>query len=494
LCGKTSALRRSLPEIAGKRSTNMSLPGIFISYRSADSLANANSLCLSLERAFGDGSVFYDKNGIQGGDEWRKTLENGVRNAQVVLVLVTNVTRWLGVETDEYGTTTRRIDHPDDWVRQESELALANGKHIIAVLIDEARLPPTADRLPESLRPLLDRQARQIRVARWNDDLLPLVNDILQVVGGKQQHQQQHSSYNALDRAIRALGIDADNGIDSVHLVNCDRTGQATTFRRVFNSRDGKSDFQFYFLCGCPSEMPASFGKRLIYDIIYDKLDGRHDAISYPFQEDADRIKIENLPLGADLLTSRKRLKEYVARRFHFSDNQSFEAFIETGVPKLPYDYVTAVFEISEKKWDNDEGEIREYFEWMIETFQCPNKGVPTFLFFIVVKSPGLYDDPAKQTARQKNILAGLNNICQKYPDQATVLANLPPLDQQDFDDWVSDLDGIRNPNNSRAVTRALADTFEAGSEEEALFRAQQKFHVKDIEPVQRRIYDIASK
>ena len=92
----------------------MSLPGIFISYRSADSLANANSLCLSLERAFGDGSVFYDKNGIQGGDEWRKTLENGVRNAQVVLVLVTNVTRWLGVETDEYGTTTRRIDHPHD--------------------------------------------------------------------------------------------------------------------------------------------------------------------------------------------------------------------------------------------------------------------------------------------------------------------------------------------------------------------------------------------
>ncbi|MBK9338047.1 MAG: hypothetical protein IPM98_16470 [Lewinellaceae bacterium] len=296
-----------------------------------------------------------------------------------------------------------------------------------------------------------------------------------------------------LDQAIRGLGISADTDIAPVHLVNCDRAGQAYSFRRAFNQRQGKNDFQFYFICGCPTEMPSSFGKRLIYEIGRDRLDDRLDALSFPFQEDADRIKVENLPIASDLPGSQKRLKEYVAKRFHFSDTQSFEAFIETGVPKLPYDYVTAVFEISEKKWDNDEGEIQEYFEWMIETFRCPNKNVPTFLFFIVVKGLGLWENPAGKTDRQKTILAQLDAIRQKYPEQATVLSDFPPVDEQDFDDWVADIDGIRNPNQSRAVTRALAATFEKDSEEDNLYRKQKKFHVKDIEPVQRRIYDIAT-
>lgn len=304
---------------------------------------------------------------------------------------------------------------------------------------------------------------------------------------------QPGGDLDLLEQAVRGLGISADTDIAPVHLVNCDRAGQARSFRRAFNQRADKNDFQFYFICGCPTEMPSSFGKRLIYEIGRDRLDDRLDAISFPFQEDADRIKVENLPIASDLPGSQKRLKEYVAKRFHFSDTQSFEAFIETGVPKLPYDYVAAVFEISEKKWDDDEGEIRQYLEWMIKTFRCPNKNVPTFLFFIVVKGLGLWENPEGKTARQKSILAQLNAICQQHPEQATVLANFPPVDEQDFDDWVADIDGIRNPNHSRAVTRALAATFEAGSEEELLYREQKKFHVKDIEPVQRRIYDIAT-
>ena len=305
---------------------------------------------------------------------------------------------------------------------------------------------------------------------------------------------QPGGNYALLDQAILALGIDADNEISALHLVNCDRIGQARTFRRVFNRWDGKSDFQFYFICACPDEMPSSFSKRLIYEIIRDRLDDRHDAISYPLQEEADRIKVENFPIGIDLAASRKRLKKYVAERFNFSDTQSFETFMETGVPKLSYDYVTSVFEISEKAWENDEGEIKEYLEWMLETFKCPNKGVPTFLFFIVITSPKLEIIEENQSSRQKTILAELAEICTKYPEQATVLKDFPPLDQQDFDNWVSGIDGIRNPNNSRAVTRALAATFESGSEEADLYQNQQKFHVKDIEPVQRRIYDIASK
>jgi hypothetical protein len=186
-----------------------------------------------------------------------------------------------------------------------------------------------------------------------------VLNQVTAAMFSSLQHWKPGGDYANLLNAIQELGIDPDNEISSLHLVNCDRSGQAKTFSRIFNRWEGKSDFQFHFICGCPTEMPTSFGKRLIYEIIRDKLDDRHDAISYPFQEDADRIKIENMPLGTDLATSRKRLKEYVAKRFQFSDTQSFETFIETGVPKLPYDYVAAVFEISEKKWENDVFSLR---------------------------------------------------------------------------------------------------------------------------------------
>jgi hypothetical protein len=130
----------------------------------------------------------------------------------------------------------------------------------------------------------------------------------------------------------------------------------------------------------------------------------------------------------------------------------------------------------------------------MIETFRCPNKGVPTFLFFIVITSQNLQTNPKKQTGRQKTILAELRSLCEKYPDQVTVLDDFPPIKQLDFDNWVARIDASHNPNKSLAVTRALASTFEPGSEEDILYNKHQKFHLKDIEPVQRLIYEIASK
>ena len=87
------------------------------------------------------------------------------------------------------------------------------------------------------------------------------------------QHWQPGGNYASLLSAIEQLGIDPDNEISALHLVNCDRTGQAKTFRRLFNRWEGKCDFQFHFVCGCPTEMPASFSKRLIFEIICDKLD-----------------------------------------------------------------------------------------------------------------------------------------------------------------------------------------------------------------------------
>lgn len=296
-----------------------------------------------------------------------------------------------------------------------------------------------------------------------------------------------------LEQAIIRLGIRPDNAISALHLHNCDRSRQTKSFRRAFNQRKGGNHFQFYFICACPNEMPASFSKRMIYEIVRDHLDDRHEAIAFPMQDDDDRIRIEPLPLGSDLESSKKQLKKYVANRFRFTDTQNFDAFMETGIPKLPYQYVTAVFEIADNQWDGDEGEIRDYFQWMMDTFQCPNAEVPTFLFFIVLKSRGLQSDETRQTPRQKHILGELKDLCAAHPEQATILADFPAVEEQDFEVWVGDTHGVDNPNLARAVTRALAAGFESGSPEDQLYRTEQKFFMKDIEPLQKQIFTIAN-
>ena len=297
-----------------------------------------------------------------------------------------------------------------------------------------------------------------------------------------------------LDQAIAALQIRPYNTISALHLHNCDRNEQSNSFHNTFNSRKGKAPFQFYFIAACPNEMPTSFSKRVIYEILRDHLDERNDAISFPMHaDDEDRIRIEPLPLGSGLESNIKQLKKYVAQRFSFSGTQTFDAFIETGLPKLPFQYVTSVFEIADKKWDGNEGKISDYLNWMMDVFQRPKTEVPTFIFFIVVKSRGLQADENLHNARQKTIIAALKKCCEAHSEQATLLFDFPALDEEDFEAWVSETHGVDNPNLARAVTRALAAGFEAGSPEELLYRSEQKFHMKDIEPLQAKIFKLAN-
>lgn len=295
---------------------------------------------------------------------------------------------------------------------------------------------------------------------------------------------------SVLQKAVKSLDIDPDAEIGAMHLVNCDREAGVKKFRKVFNrKRDAKHAFQFYFIAACRNEMPDSFSKRLIYQIMEEELAGEAGAINYPFREEnGNHIKIEKIPLGSDLESSRKKFKSYVARRFRFADTQNFEAFIETGVPKLPYKYVTAVFDLSEKEWEGDEGDIRNYLQWMIDTFKCPHPDVPTFLFFFVIYARNLYDE-SKRTTRQREILTELESLC--TDNETTLFTELYPVESTDFEDWLNDLD-IRNPNQTRDVVRALVHSLEPV--ERQRFEANGTLHMKDIEPVQKMIYDIAIK
>ncbi|MGB8756892.1 MAG: hypothetical protein WCD26_14845, partial [Pseudolabrys sp.] len=63
----------------------------------------------------------------------------------------------------------RRFDNPDDFVAIEIAAALARNIRVIPVLIDGARTPK-ADKLPDSIKPLVRRNAVEVRNTNFGRD------------------------------------------------------------------------------------------------------------------------------------------------------------------------------------------------------------------------------------------------------------------------------------------------------------------------------------
>jgi DNA repair exonuclease SbcCD ATPase subunit len=85
---------------------------------------------------------------------------------------------WLNAK-DERGR--RRFDNPDDYVTIEIAAALARNIRVIPVLVDGASIPK-ADKLPDSLKPLVRRNAVEIRNTQFGRDAEALVNKIREAI------------------------------------------------------------------------------------------------------------------------------------------------------------------------------------------------------------------------------------------------------------------------------------------------------------------------
>jgi hypothetical protein len=82
---------------------------------------------------------------------------------------------WLNAK-DESGQ--RRLDNPADYVRVEIAAALARKIRVVPVLIDGARVPK-ADELPDDLKPLVRRNAIELRNSQFARDADALADHIL---------------------------------------------------------------------------------------------------------------------------------------------------------------------------------------------------------------------------------------------------------------------------------------------------------------------------
>jgi len=145
------------------------MPTIFINYRRDDSAGYAGRIHEKLASVFGSQSIFIDLDDIAPGVNFVSTIEKGVAECDVMLVLIGK--RWLD-SRDASGR--RRIDDPADFVRIEIGKGLARNIRIIPVLIGGASMPAEKD-LPSELGRLANLQAIALSDERWDYDTSQLV-------------------------------------------------------------------------------------------------------------------------------------------------------------------------------------------------------------------------------------------------------------------------------------------------------------------------------
>lgn len=131
---------------------------IFIGYRRDDTADVAGRIYDAMSQRFGKGRVFKDVDNIGPGVDFGDYIKSVLPKCRVALMLIGP--NWLESK-DEDGRP--RLEDEHDWVRVEIQTALATpGVLAVPVLVNGARMP-RASEVPESLRPLLRRNAAIIR-------------------------------------------------------------------------------------------------------------------------------------------------------------------------------------------------------------------------------------------------------------------------------------------------------------------------------------------
>ena len=149
---------------------------IFINYRRDDLVATAGRLHDRLAQTFGRENLFMDVDHIPAGVDFVDYLPSQVAACDVFLAVIGP--NWLDAKDDD---GRRRFDNPNDYVAVEIAAALARNIRVIPVLIDGARTPK-ADKLPNSIKPLVRRNAVEVRNANFSHDaelLIPKIREAL---------------------------------------------------------------------------------------------------------------------------------------------------------------------------------------------------------------------------------------------------------------------------------------------------------------------------
>lgn len=179
---------------------------IFISYRREDSDIWAGRLADELREHFPPEQVFQDIASIDPGADFRTALDEALATAAAMLVVIGP--RWLSAG-DRSGR--KRLESPADFVHQEVAESLRHpGIRVFPLLVNGAEMP-TEDDLPEPLKPLARRQAFELTVRHWANDVAQLVQTLKRAPGlvdiratsdeaGRQRAEQEAKRRGAEER------------------------------------------------------------------------------------------------------------------------------------------------------------------------------------------------------------------------------------------------------------------------------------------------------
>lgn len=147
---------------------------VFVCYRRADSGPYAGRLADYLAKDF---RVFLDLDAIRAGEAYDRASRMAAGSYDVLLAVIGK--GWL--ETSASGV--RRIEDPDDLLRQEIAAALAQDIPVIPVLVGGASMPSESE-LPPPLNRLCKRNAFEMSDSRWALDVARLSREIRRTAGG----------------------------------------------------------------------------------------------------------------------------------------------------------------------------------------------------------------------------------------------------------------------------------------------------------------------
>ncbi len=148
---------------------------IFISYRRDDAAGHSGRLYDAFCTEFGKDRVFLDIDTLAPATQFEAAIEDALLSSRIMLVVIGP--RWVQ-SLDSNGE--RRLEQPDDYVRKEIEGALRHRLEIVPVLVGEASLP-RSEELPESIAPLLSRNAVELSDSRWGFDTKRLMSWALSI-------------------------------------------------------------------------------------------------------------------------------------------------------------------------------------------------------------------------------------------------------------------------------------------------------------------------
>jgi TIR domain len=149
---------------------------IFISYRGSDQNWATELVYKSMTEAFGADAVFKAGNSLRAGEEFPATLRSEAASCPVMLACIGP--GWLTATAPD---GSRRLDSPDDWVREEIAISLRAGNQLVPLLLgnrDEVEVPKP-DLVPDSIRAMVYRQALWLAPGRGLDATIPILVDRL---------------------------------------------------------------------------------------------------------------------------------------------------------------------------------------------------------------------------------------------------------------------------------------------------------------------------